>query len=141
MHVYDTLSHGDTLVCQIWYEHEKGYKKKLCHVKKPINLKLIDVKDQRLMMIDPCDKHDMPIFKANGNYGSDTKPCGKKPYKFDLESKGKDHIGFMNIRDTLSHGNTPMCQVLHANVKAKRSHGPDTNLHEQMDGWTDRQSV
>ena len=46
----------------------------------------------------------------------------------------------MNIRDTLSHGNTPMCQVWHANVKAKKSHGPDTNLHEQMDGWTDRQT-
>ena len=52
-------------------------------VKKPINLTLIDVKDHRLMMIDPCAKHDMPIFKANGNYGSDTKPCEQK-YKFDL---------------------------------------------------------
>ena len=109
----------------------------ISHVKKPINLTLIDVKDHRLMMIDPCAKHDMPIFKANGNYGSDTKPC-EKTYKFDLAGKGKDHIGFMNIRDTLSPGNTPMCQVWHANVKAKRSHGPDTNLHEQMDGWTDR---
>ena len=29
MHVYDTLSHGDTLMCQIWYEHDKR-KKKSC---------------------------------------------------------------------------------------------------------------
>ena len=66
----------------------------------------------------------------------------KKPINLTLRAKVlKDHIGFMNIRDTLSHGNTPMCQVWHANVKAKRSHGPDTNLHEQMDGWTDRQNV
>ena len=87
MHVYDTLSHGDTLMCQIWYEHDKGKKKAVAgtisFVKKPINLTLIDVKDHRLMMIDPCAKHDMPIFKANGNYGSDTKPCEQK-YKFDL---------------------------------------------------------
>ena len=28
-----------------------------------------------------------------------------------------------------THGDTPMCQILYANIKAKRSKGPERNLH------------
>ena len=31
-----------------------------------------------------------------------------KPYEFDLEFKGQHRIGIMNVRNILSHGDTPM---------------------------------
>ena len=34
-----------------------------------------------------------------------------KANKFDIEVKGQRRIGIMNVRDTSSHGNTPMCQI------------------------------
>ena len=62
----------------------------------------------------------------------------KCPFKFDLENKDKGHTEFMNVHDTSSHGDTPMCQTWYANVKAKRSNGLDINLHRQTDRRTDR---
>ena len=44
----------------------------------------------------------------------------------------------MNVRDTSSHGDTPMCKIWQANVKIKKSYGPDRNLHRQTDRRTDR---
>ena len=50
-------------------------------------------------------------------------------------------IGIMKIHDTLSHGDKPMCQIWYNNVKVKKnSHGPNTNLHKQTDGQTDRRT-
>ena len=57
-----------------------------------------------------------------------------KPYKFDLKVKVQGRIWIMNVRDTSSRGD--ICQIWLADVKPKRSYGPDTNLHRQ----TDRQS-
>ena len=44
----------------------------------------------------------------------------KKTFNFNLEVKGQRRIGIMNVRDTLSHGDGPMCQIWLANVKAKK---------------------
>ena len=63
-----------------------------------------------------------------------------KPYKFDLKVKVQGRIWIMNVRDTSSRGD--ICQIWLADVKPKRSYGPDTNLHRQtdrqMEGQTDR---
>ena len=32
-------------------------------------------------------------------------------YKFDNQVKNQGRIWFMNVRDTLSDGDTPMCQI------------------------------
>ena len=76
--------------------------------------------------------------QIKNNYGPDTKTC-QKPYKFDLDVKVQGHTWIMDIRDTSSHGDTPMCLIWGVNVK------PKTKLwagHEyaQTDGQTDRQS-
>ena len=63
--------------------------------------------------------------KANRIYGLDKK-TQLKPIKFDLEVKGQGRIGIMNVRDTSSHGDRPMCKNRYANVKANRIYGPDT---------------
>ena len=55
-----------------------------------------------------------------------TKSC-HKPYKFDLEVKGQGRIRVMNVLDTSSHGDRPMCQLWYANVKANRSYRHVTN--------------
>ena len=54
-------------------------------------------------------------------YGPDTKSC-QKPYKFDLAVKVRGRIWIMNVRDTSSNGDTPMCQIWLdlANVKPKK---------------------
>ena len=39
---------------------------------------------------------------------------GHKPYKFDLEVKCQRRIRIMNVRDTLSHSDTPMSQIRYA---------------------------
>ena len=67
------------------------------------------------------------------------KTC-QKPYKFDLKVKIQGCIWIMNVRDTLSHGNTPMSQIWLANVKQKKNYGLDTNLHRQTDRRTDGQT-
>ena len=46
-----------------------------------------------------------------------TKSC-QKPYKFDLKVKGQHHIRIMNVLDTSSHCDRPMCQIWYANVKS-----------------------
>ena len=47
--------------------------------------------------------------------------------------KSQRRIGVTNIRNTSSHGDRPLWQILYSNVKAKRSHGPDTNQPRQTD--------
>ena len=48
-----------------------------------------------------------------------------KPYKFDLEVKGQGHMRIMNVLDTSSLSDRPMCQIYFANVKANRSYRLD----------------
>ena len=50
------------------------------------------------------------------------KTC-QKPYKFDLEVKVQGRIWIMNVLDTSSYGDTPMCQIWLANVKPKKVMG------------------
>ena len=45
----------------------------------------------------------------------------KKNYKFDLEVKSQRCIEIMNVCDTLSHVDTPICQIWYANVNAKKN--------------------
>ena len=53
-----------------------------------------------------------------------------KLYKLDIEVKGqrKVHIESMNVRDTSSRGDIPICQVCFANLKAKQE-APGLNRH------------
>ena len=62
-----------------------------------------------LKMIHPYAKYVKPM-SIQKSYGPDTKTC-QKPYKFDLEVKVQGRVWFMNVRDTSSHGDTPICQT------------------------------
>ena len=45
-----------------------------------------------------------------------------EPYKFDVKVKGQSRIEIMNVRDRLSHSDTPMYQkwiFWYANIKTK----------------------
>ena len=44
------------------------------------------------------------------SYGPETK-TRQKHYKFDPEVKVQGLIWIINVRDTSSHGYTPMCQI------------------------------
>ena len=46
--------------------------------------------------------------------------------------KGQNRIVIMNVRDTLSHGGTPMCQIYLANIKANKGYGPDTKTCQNI---------
>ena len=58
------------------------------------------------------------------------KTC-QKPYKFDLEGKVQGRIWITNVNDTSSYGDTPMCKIWQANVKPKKSYGPDTKTRQK----------
>ena len=64
--------------------------------------------------------------KGQKSRGLNTKPC-HKPYTFDLKVKVQGRIRIMNVLDTSSHGDRPMCQLWYANVLAtcNRSYKPD----------------
>ena len=64
----------------------------------------------------------------------------QKPFKFDPGVKSQLLIGIMNVRNILSYGDTPMCQIWKANVKPKQSYGSDTNQHRQTGRQTDGQT-
>ena len=51
-----------------------------------------------------------PYVQGQQSCGPNTNPC-QKPYKFDLDVKGQHSSGIMNVRDTASHGGSPMCQI------------------------------
>ena len=69
----------------------------------------------RLMVIHPYAKYGRPMSNQKTVMGR-TQTC-QKPYKFDLEVKVQGRIWIMKVLDTSSHGDTPMCQILLANVK------------------------
>ena len=56
-----------------------------------------------------CDtKYD--YVKGQKSLVLNTKQC-HKPYKFDLDVKVQGCIRIMNVLDTFSHGDKPICQV------------------------------
>ena len=62
-----------------------------------------------LLVIDPCAKYRIPMSKQTEiqvGYEHTT-----KTYKFYLEVKGQRCIMIMNVRNTSSHGDKPMCQI------------------------------
>ena len=58
-----------------------------------------------------------------------TKPCHKL-CTFDLEVKGQRRINIMNVRDTSSEGDRPMCQILYTNFKQTEVTGR-TRRHDE----------
>ena len=104
---------------QIWYANVKAnrsYRSDMKTWQKPINLTLrskVNIKSgswiyatHRLMVKDPCAKY------GNQKKGMvRTRKQSQKPYKFDLKVKVQGSIWIMNLRDTSSHGDTPMCQI------------------------------
>ena len=89
----------------------------------------------RLIVIHPVANMGKPIPTQKNSNGPATKTC-QKPYKFDLKVKVQGCIWIMNVRDTLSHGNTPMSQIWLANVKPKKVMGWTRIC---TDRWTDRE--
>ena len=104
MYMYNTLSHGDTLMCQIWYDCVRE-QKTVALLK---TLKILTWCQRSTSYwnhectqdINSCAKYDMPNVKASRKYGSDTKLLWSKTYRFDLEVKGKGWTGVMNACDT-----------------------------------------
>ena len=45
----------------------------------------------------------------------------KKTYIFDIEVIGQDHTYALNVWNTLSHGDTAMCQIWYAYVNGHKS--------------------
>ena len=64
----------------------------------------------RLMVIHPCVKYGKPMSKKKLWAGHENMSSN---LKFDNQVKNQGRIWFMNVRDTLSHGDTPtcMCQI------------------------------
>ena len=48
----------------------------------------------------------------------------------DFEVKGERRIRIMNVLDTFSHGDRPMCQKWYDNVKANRSYRSDMETRQ-----------
>ena len=72
--------------------------------------------------------HPLMVIDACGKYGKQWQIkkylwAGYENSKFHLEVKGQRRIQIMNVRDTSSHGDTPMCQIWQANVKPKKVMG------------------
>ena len=62
------------------------------------------------MVIDPFSKYGKAMSNQN-IVMSRTQKHVQKPYKFDLEVKVQGCTWIMNVHDTSSYGDTPMCQI------------------------------
>ena len=71
---------------------------------------IMNVRDTLLIVIHPCAKYGKPMSNQKKSYGLDTKTC-QKPYKFYSKVKVQGRSWIMNVRNTSSHGDTPMCQI------------------------------
>ena len=71
------------------------------------------------MVTYSCARYGMTMSKdfVKISCGPNKKLC-QKLYKFDLEVKGQCLFGIMNVCDTSSHCDRPMCRICYANVKA-----------------------
>ena len=76
----------------------------------------------RTMVLTCQTKYD--YVKGEKSWGLNTKPC-HKPYKLNLQVKGQCRIRIMNVLNTSSHGDRPMCQIWYANATANRSYKSD----------------
>ena len=63
----------------------------------------------RTIVIHSCAKQ-YDYVKGQKRCGPNTEAC-HKTYRFDLEVKGQRQIRIMNVRDTFSYGERPMCQI------------------------------
>ena len=121
MNVIDTSSLDDRSMCQIWYANVKAnrsYRLDMKTWQKPIKLtwrSKVNIQSgswmystHPLLVIDPCAKYGRPMSNQKKSYRPDTKTC-QKPYKFDLEVKVQGRIWIMNVHDTSSYCDTPMC--------------------------------
>ena len=59
------------------------------------------------MLMHSCAKYGLTKSK---DYKTVARAC-QKPYKFDLEVTGQLCISIITVRDTFSHGDTPMSQI------------------------------
>ena len=75
-----------------------------------------------------CQKWYTNVNPKKKSYEPDTTTC-QKPYKFDLEVKGKHCIGITNVRDISSYGDTSMCQILVSQCQSKKKVMNRTRTH------------
>ena len=94
------LSHGDTPICQNF----------VCLCQRAKTFCQTQIHGENTMYHGDtlaCQtKYD--YVKGQKSLVLDTKQC-HKPYKFEFEVKVQGHIWIMNVRDTSSHGDKPMC--------------------------------
>ena len=62
----------------------------------------------RLMVKHPCAKYCKSMSNQKNVMGRTQKHV-KKPYKFEVKVQG--FIWIMNVRNTSSYGDAPMCQI------------------------------
>ena len=118
MNVHNTAPYGDTPMCKIWLANvnlKKVMGLTRNHVKNQLNLtvrskfKVVSgswiYTTHYLLVKHLCAKNGKPMSMQN--YGPKT--C-QEPYKF-VKVKAQGRIWIIIIRDTSSHGYTPMCQI------------------------------
>ena len=94
----------------------------------------------RTMVIQSRPKQSMTMSKDKKAEALNTKPC-HKPYQFGLEVKGQCRTRIMDVLDTFSHGDRPMCQIWYANVTAHRSYRSDMKTWQKPINLTLRSKV
>ena len=123
------LSHGDTPICQNFVclcQRAKTFCQTQIHGENIIlilrsKVKVINVRDTLYHGDTLTCQTKYDYVKGQKSLVLNTKQC-HKPYKFDLEVKVQGFIRIMNVLDTSSHGDRPICQIWYANVKANRSY-------------------
>ena len=123
------LSHGDTPICQNFEclcQRAKTFCQTQIHGENIIlilrsKVKVINVRDTLYHGDTLTCQTKYDCVKEQKSLVLNTKQC-HKPYKFDLEVKVQGCIRIMNVLDTSSHGDRPICQIWYANVKANRSY-------------------
>ena len=93
----------------------------------------------RTMVIHSHAKHIMTMSKNKKSCDRNTESY-HKPYKFDFEVKDQ-RIRIMNVRNTSSRGDRPICQIWYANVKANKSNGSNTKTRQKPINLTLRSKV
>ena len=123
------LSHSDTPICQnlvCLCQRAKTFCQTQIHGENIIlilrsKVKVINVRDTLYHGDTLTCQTKYDYVKGQKSLVLNTKQC-HKPYKFDLEVKVQGCFRIMNVLDTSSHGDRPICQIWYANVKANRSY-------------------
>ena len=124
MNLRDTFFHDDRPMCQICYSSIKANVNRSYGLDTKITKAYrfnVEIKSQcQIGITNVCDtssdsdRRVWQIWQANvkpkTSFELNTKTC-QNPNKFDHEVKGQRRIGIMNVRDTSSHDDTPMCQI------------------------------